>query len=263
MKTAITGLCLLASVSALCQTGPKPAPEFEVASMKVAADPKAITLTKGGPGTDSPGQWTATNWPLYLLVTRAWHVSLPSEISGPASMEDTGYDIAAKVPPNTTPDEFNLMIQSLLVQRIGLVVHHELREQPVYELSIAKGGLKLKEAAPLRDGEKARAYNGNAAGGGWKMVARMFRFSDIVKWWERFAHLPIVDRTGLTGNFDLDLEFPPEDPLPPGSPTDGASLPKLAFREAVEKQLGLRLEPGRAKVDVLVVDRFNKVPLEY
>jgi uncharacterized protein (TIGR03435 family) len=90
----------------------------------------------------------------------------------------------------------------------------------------------------------------------------MFRFSDIVKWWERFAGRPIVDHTGLSGNFDFVLEFPPDDPAPPGAAPEGAALPRLAFREAVEKQLGLRLEPAKAKADVLVIDRFNKVPAE-
>jgi uncharacterized protein (TIGR03435 family) len=116
----------------------------------------------------------------------------------------------------------------------------------------------MKEAAPLHDGEKARAYNGNAPGGGIELFARMFPFADLVKWWERFAQRPIVDRTGLTGKFDILLQFPPDDPSPP----DAATLPKMAFREAVEKQLGLRLEPAKAKIDVLVVDRFNKVPTE-
>ena len=106
--------------------------------------------------------------------------------------------------------------------------------------------------------EKARAFNGNGSGGGTRLVARMFRFSDLVKWWEVFAQRPIVDRTGLSGNFDLVVDYQPEDSTAP----DGAALPRVAFREALEKQLGLRLEPAKAKVEVLVIDRFHKVPAD-
>lgn len=275
MKAEIIGLFLFTTVAVLAQTGSPPVlpvRAFEVASVKVAADPKGLTLSKGGPGYPSPTQWTATNWSLDLLITRAWHLS-QEEISGPASMEDTRFDITARVPPNASADDFNLMLQALLTQRIGLVVHHELREQQVYEMSIAKGGLKMKEAEPLRDNEKAAAYSATTADGGYRLVARMFRFFDIVKWWERFTHRPIIDHTGLSGNFDFVLVFPPDDarsqssdPLgdtpPPDIASGGASVPKVTFPEAVEKQLGLRLEPTKAKVDVLVIDKFNKVPSE-
>jgi uncharacterized protein (TIGR03435 family) len=274
MKAEIIGLCLLTTVRALGQTGSPPASPvlaFEVASVKVAADPKGMTLTKGGPGTPSPTLWSGTNWSLDLLITRAWHLS-QSQISGPPSMEDTRYDITARVPPNASPNDFNLMLQTLLTERIGLVVHHELREQPVYEISIAKGGLKMKEAEPLRDGEKARAYSVTTADGGYRLVARMLSFFDIVKWWERFAQRPLVDHTGLTGNFDFVLQFSRDeaqsqlsaaaDSTPPGIAPGGAYLPNVPFREAVEKQLGLRLEPRKTKVDVLVMDKFNKVPSE-
>ena len=274
MKVEIIGVFLFTTVGALGQTGSplaSPAPAFEVASVKVAADPKGMTLSKGGPGTPSPTQWTGTNWSLNLLITRAWHL-WQDQISGPASIEDTRYDITAKVPPNASPDDFNLMLQSLLTERIGLVAHHELRELPVYEVSIAKGGLKMKEAEPLRDGEKASAYSTKTADGGYRLVARMFRFFDVVKWWERFAQRPLVDHTGLSGNFDFILEFSPDEAqsqlsaavgsAPPGMVPAGAYLPKMTFSAAIEKQLGLRLEPRKANVDILVVDRFNKVPTE-
>lgn len=184
-------------------------------------------------------------------------------------MESARYDVTARMPPNTSADDFNLMLQALLKERIGLQVHHEFREQPVYRMSIAKGGLKgnLKEAAPLTEGEKARAYSATPPEGGYRLVARMFRFSEIVKWWERFAQRPIVDETGLSGNFDLLLEIPlsecqsaaPVSTTAEAVPTT-ACPPKFTFTEAVQQQLGLKLEPGKAKVDVLVVDRFDRMP---
>ncbi|MEI9976270.1 MAG: TIGR03435 family protein [Ignavibacteriota bacterium] len=265
MKAAIL-VVLLTTVRALSQTGQPPAspvPTFEVASVKVAADPKGLTLSKGGAGYPSPTLWTATNWSLSFLITRAWHLSQP-QISGPASMEDARYDITAKVPPNASPDDFNRMLQTLLTERIGLVTHHELREQPVYEMSIVKGGPKMKESEPLHDGEKAQAYSTYTKDGDYRLVARMTRFFDIVKWWERFVQRPIVDHTGLSGNFDFVLEFPPPEPLgqssaamsavavSTGEAMGGAYLPRLTFPEAVEKQLGLRLEAKKGKADVLV-----------
>lgn len=196
---------------------------------------------------------------------------MPSRLSGPASMGNARYDITARVPPHSSPGDFNLMLQTLLTERIGLVVHHELREQPVYEMSIAKGGLRMKEAEPLRQGEKATANSATAPDGSSRLVARMTRFSDIVTWWERFAQMPIVDRTGLSGNFDFVLEFPPNKPQdavsadgsgPPNIASVGSTPLRVTFPEAVEKQLGLRLEHRKEKADVLVVDRFDKVPSE-
>ncbi len=179
-------------------------------------------------------------------------------------MEDARYDISAKVPPQASADEFNLMLQSLLTERIGLVVHHEMREQSVYEMSIAKGGLRMKEAGPLREGEKATAYSANTPEGGFRLVARMTRFSDIVRWWERFAQMPIVDRTGLSGYFDFVLELPPNEPQSQSPDAVPASATPLwfTFPGAVEKQLGLRLDRRKEKADVLVVDRFDKLPSE-
>jgi uncharacterized protein (TIGR03435 family) len=256
MRAEFVGVLLLAAFTGSAQTGHPPA--FEVASVKKAADPNGVTLTKGGPGTPSPTFWTGVNWSLNLLIVRGW--GLPqSQIAGPGSMEDARYDMTARVPPNTSPDDFNLMLRTLLTERVGLVVHHELREQPVYEMSIARSGLKMREATPLQEGEKARAYSGNGVDGGQRLVARMTRFSDIVTWWSKFfLRAPVVDRTGLSGYFDFVLDLPPRDPqdVPPGE----ASLPLLTFPEAVEKQLGLKLEARKAKVDVLVVDRFEKDP---
>jgi uncharacterized protein (TIGR03435 family) len=142
-------------------------------------------------------------------------------------------------------------------------------------MSIAKGGLKMKESEPLREGERAKAYSGNTPEGGFRLVARMTRFSDIVRWWERFAQVPIVDKTGLTGNFDFVLEFPPNEPpsqasgavspegtpVPNTAPVDPTPL-WVTFPDAVEKQLGLRMEHRKEKADVLAVDRFDKVPSE-
>lgn len=193
MKAEIIVAILLATVRAFGQTA-APLPAFEVASVKVAADPRGLTLSKGGPGYPSPTLWTATNWSLNFLITRAWHVS-QDEISGPASMEDTRFDITAKVPMNASSDDFNRMLQTLLKEWIGLVVHHEIRERPVYEMSISKGGIKTKRAEPLGEGEKPSAFSTTTADGGYRLVARTFRFFDILKWWERFIQRPIVDHT--------------------------------------------------------------------
>src|SRR5208283_5143136 len=88
------------------------APEFEVASMKVApADQSNVVHTSGGPGTTSPGLWTARNAGLRYLVYFAWELD-PSQISGSPAMDSAPhYDITAKLPPDTAPHDFHLMIQ--------------------------------------------------------------------------------------------------------------------------------------------------------
>jgi hypothetical protein len=115
------------------------APEFEAASMKAAA-PTDRPSVRGGPETASPGQWTCTAMPLRMLVTMAWNLR-DYQLSGPSSLDTALYDIAAKIPPGASKENFNLMMQRLLTERLGLVVHHESKEEAVYNLVIAKGGL--------------------------------------------------------------------------------------------------------------------------
>ena len=125
-------------------------PAFEVASVKLA--PPVVDGTDysmhGGPGTDDPGQITYPHTWLGRVLTVAYGVA-SDQISGlPDWAENQGYSIVAKIPPNTTKDQFSLMLQNLLAERFHLALHHETRGFQVYSLLVAKDGPKMKPSPP-------------------------------------------------------------------------------------------------------------------
>jgi len=266
-------------------------PVFEVASVKVAAPYDRIGYRdEGGPGTRSPGQWTCTNVPLNALVMKAWNLN-GYRLSGPSSMGDARYDIVAKVPPGASREDFNLMIRRLLMERLGLAVHQETKELSVRELVIARGGLKMKpaEAAPTgapaagprltwdkdRNPQLPPGYplmTRGATTEGMFLVGRMQGIDELAR--ALPAGQMVVDKTGLTGKYDYLLEFALPSaaarPVPVADAADAApvatgpvaSTTAPLLESAIVEQLGLQLRPAKAVVDVLVVDRFNKVPTE-
>src|ERR1017187_3553871 len=154
----------------------EPLPSFEVASVKVAVPPKPdaqghlfiMRGCSGGllPRSTDPGTLTCNNMPLKSLLVTAY--SLKSyQVEGPAWLDTDGYDITAKVPPGTTREQFNLMLQSLLAERFKVTVHRETKSMQVYALSIGKGGPKVKEVdAATLEAAKAAAAAAPAPGRG-------------------------------------------------------------------------------------------------
>ena len=106
--------------------------EFEVASVKRLTQPRNISSSRGGPGTDDPERLTWSNVTLTGLLTSAYGVRR-EQISGPSWMQAEHYDVAAKIPPGTTTQQMRVMMQNLLTTRFQLVLHHETRVFPVYE----------------------------------------------------------------------------------------------------------------------------------
>jgi uncharacterized protein (TIGR03435 family) len=257
---------------------------------------------RGGPGTPDPGQITWTNATLKTLLTIAYDVKA-YQVNGPAWIDTERYDIIAKVPEGTTKEQVAVMWQNLLKERFGMVVHHESKEFQVSELVVAKGGSKLKETTldpnapppalpsgppgpPKLDKNGAPEMNGpglmmmiQAGSGGpvAHMVARAQPISGMTRMLGNQLNRPVVDKTGLTGKYDFNVEYTPDlnglPALPPGGgvgvegPGPGASsteasVPGSNLASAIEQQLGLRLVPSKAKLDVVVVDKAEKTPTE-
>jgi uncharacterized protein (TIGR03435 family) len=273
---------------------------FEVASVKLAAPPpadgKIFVGSRGGPGTPDPGQITWTNATLKTLLTIAYGVK-PYQVNCPAWLDTERYDIIANVPEGATKEQVNVMWRNLLKERFGMVVHHESREFEVDELVVAKGGSKLKETtldlnapppsgAPQgppklnkdgipelnRPGLMMMGLNG-PTGPISRMMARAWTLSGLATVLGNQLNRPVVDKTGLTGKYDFNLEYTPDlSRLPPpqpglagpgpaaGAPGTEASEPGSNLAAAIQQQLGLRLAPGKAKLDVVVVDKADKVP---
>jgi uncharacterized protein (TIGR03435 family) len=177
------------------------------------------------------------------------------------------------------------MWQNLLTERFGLRVHHEPKEFQVEELVIAKGGPKLKEtswdpATPLPPGPP-QMKNGDvlspgvvatfmprANGASAHTVARAQPISQLTTMLSNQLGHPILDKTGLTGKYDFTIDYtvrglqlpPPPGPGPTAAPADVASDPEPDLAAAIRQQLGLGLVAGKATLDVVAIDRLDKVP---
>ncbi len=134
---------------------PNGQPSFEVASIKPAAPPQVgpggrtmiMMGSRGGPGSNDPGRYQCNNCNLQMLLIQAYGIE-PYQLTIPGSLVNERYEVTAKVPEGTTKEQFSLMLQNLLADRFKMQIHRESKEGQVYELSVMKSGIKMKESAP-------------------------------------------------------------------------------------------------------------------
>ena len=265
---------LTLALSCFCLAQAQP-PAFEVASVKLSSPLASGGGCKGGPGTTDPGIFTCTNQTLQDLIITAFHVNFYQIFSAD---NQTKYEISAKVPAGTIRPEFDLMMQQLLIERFKLAYHFEKKEMQVYNLIVAKNGLKMHESPPLdpapATGDKQppeakphRPIEFDADG--FPKVAPPPRQSfsmaaqdGLFRWTCKDtgipmiagmvgAHLegPVTDLTGLKGTYDFSLSWSVVD-----------SGPTLA--QALQDQLGLTLVRSKGPVDIFVIDHVEKTPIE-
>jgi uncharacterized protein (TIGR03435 family) len=170
-------------------------------------------------------------------------------------MGDLFYDVAAKadgdIPPTT--DEFREMMQSLLAERFQLKTHRERQDVNVYELVVGKNGPKLKASAP----DAVSATNFHANGRNWEASLPKATMGDLIQLLDGNGYLgrPALDKTGLTGTYNIQLTYTPD--IPPNRRGEPDSN-DISIFTAVQDQLGLKLSPQKAQMEVLVVDRVAK-----
>jgi uncharacterized protein (TIGR03435 family) len=300
MKLRATANLLIWAVATFAQT-PAPPPSFEVASVK-PADPAntnkyALMFGVGTCSRRDPGQLTCTNSSLLALILTANNLTpyQSDQVVGPPWLDHDKYDVVAKVPPRSTKEQVNAMILNLLAERFGLALHRETRDLPVYELTVAKGGTKMREAekpaqatqsvpAPtpldklpqdkdglpvLPPGVPRVAVAGNSG-----VSARTQSIAGLVRLLQSKLDRPVVDKTGLTGTYDFTLAWAPQTtpggfdstaaPEPPfGQGVPAAPSPSIPdLLASVESQLGLKLAPVKRPVSVFVIDHANRTPSE-
>ncbi|HUA60805.1 MAG TPA: TIGR03435 family protein [Verrucomicrobiae bacterium] len=241
---------------------------FEVASVKVtgSAESAAISGSKRGSSSAAPGAdpilFRRPRATLASLLMAAYDLR-PQQVIGPNWLTTERYDILARVPDSATARQQMIMLRNLLADRFALKQHREQRELPIYEMVVAKGGPKLKQPGETRipaltpDGPF-----GLSSKDGVTMIVLWGRgsMSSLAARLSRQADRLIVDRTALTGDYDIDVRWS----AAVSSPTsgDGAADPGISLASALESQLGLKLESKKAPVDVLVVDHAEKVPTD-
>jgi uncharacterized protein (TIGR03435 family) len=244
---------------------------FEVASVK-RLDPDSgspgSNRMRGGPGTDDPGRITFPSVTMRRLLSAAYGVDL-DRILGPGWLDSERYSVVANVPPGTTKEQFQLMLQTLIVERFHATLHHSSKEFSGYELVVAKRGPKLRASTEDANPPPARVPATVTDKGLIRLTFNRSSLSDLANMLgsfplaelagDRVTSAMVVDHTGLTGKYDFTLEFAGS--LGPG----GANPPDTngpGLFDALETQLGLRLEEKKVGQDVLVIDSINKIPVE-
>jgi uncharacterized protein (TIGR03435 family) len=249
------------------------APAFEVASVKPVAEPKIPPFVpetgrySGGPGTKTPGKFECREVTLKSVLARAFNVP-PTRISGPDWLDNARYDIAAKLDPETTPENFRLMLQALLAERFSLRFHRETRSTSVYLLTVAKNGPKLqpvrkppeyqdeaerKAAVQASMQKNMEAMKARIAAGG----ARSYRkfglngtAAQLAETLSGNADREVLDLTEVKGEYYFQLSWTPD--------AEATGDPSLFA--ALQEQLGLKLQAAKEELEVIVIDHAERTP---
>jgi uncharacterized protein (TIGR03435 family) len=253
-------LSLLMIVSSFAQQA-----KFDIADVHVSTTTRMFAQNFGGVLRE--GRYVNRDGTLLKLIAAAYSVSEDSIAGGPGWLNSELFDVIAKVPEGTNMANANLMLQALLADRFGLVIKHGMSPMPRYVLTVGKSGSKLKPASGSDDtGCKPRQQDGpldpnNPAS--WpnaKIACRNLTPAMIADNLHQMAggylDHDVIDSTKLEGAWDFDLEWTARNALA----AKGSS--GISVFDAVEKQLGLKLEAQNVPVPSLVIESVNRKPTE-
>jgi uncharacterized protein (TIGR03435 family) len=268
-------------------------PAFEVASIRPSLN--APRQAVAAAGSTSGSQFRISGLTIRDYISMGYAVKL-SQISGPDWITTDRFDIAATLPDGSRPDQVPSMMQTLLEDRFELKTHREKKEFPVYALRVSSSGLKMTEVpsdqgVEQSDAKTSQTFTRQGSGRGISLdlgqgssfnfannrfEAKKLTMASLASMLERFLERPVVDLTGVNGSYDLAFDLSPDDYrmmliraataagliMSPdalraldASPTPVSLIDGLA-------RFGLKLEPHRAPLDVLVVDSVRKTPTE-
>jgi uncharacterized protein (TIGR03435 family) len=227
-------------------------PRFDVATLKAAPPPQGnypIVL-----GAINDGRLNLTNVTLNDCVKFAYDLVSDEQVSGPdwIRSRDLLYDIVAVVPPGASHEQVIAMTQTLLADRMKLVLHHEQHEMKYLALVPGKDGPKMPRADPSQER--------NNSGGRGHITGNSASLGLVAMLLSRMEHQIVVDRTGLPGEYQIKLAWEPGSAGADVAPQETSNAPSLFV--AVQEQLGLRLESRKGPLDVIVVDSAEKVPAD-
>jgi uncharacterized protein (TIGR03435 family) len=252
LKPAVTLLAI--ATSGICGQS-----SFEVATIKPAVDSPGRYIRM-----QSVNRFYAKGFTLNALVAAAYSLTPRAISGGPAWTDSDLYDILASTPGDIQPnlDEQMAMLRKLLTDRFQLTFHREPKELPVFALTTAKGGPKLKPstAPPSELPYLINTVYPEEKGGVRILLparnATMMQFAAMLQ--RAVLDRAVVDQTGLSGRYDFDLEWTPDENQFGGNLPRSVDATRPSLFVAMQEQLGLRLEATRGPVSALVIDRVER-----
>ena len=254
-KTAFLSLC--AAGVLMCQQ-----PRFELSDVHPSKTTRAAAQNFGG--VLRGGKYINRDVTMLGLIEAAYHVKEDAIAGGPGWVGADLFDVIAKVPDGTKLPAANQMLQTLLAERFKLAVKHDTHPVPRYVLSVSKGGSKLKAASGSGQGCQPQQQPGGGRGGDLASMPNIvvechnLTAADIADNLRQMAggylDHDVIDETQLTGNYDFNLEWTGRGALA-AKGADGISV-----FDAVEKQLGLKLELKDVPMPALVIESVNRKP---
>jgi uncharacterized protein (TIGR03435 family) len=247
------------AVAAVVAASHVPAARAQTAG--AAFDVASVRANKSGPRDTNikvlPNGVNLVNVPLRAIIQLAYGIQQPSGLAGvPNWASDERFDISAKSDAIASRDQLRAMLQALLADRFKLAAHGEMRERPIYALTRAHPndtpGPSLRPSTAVCDNAGQTKRCGPRPGGRGKIILVGSPMSQLASVLSLALGRMVVDRTGLTGNYDVELSYAQDGP----SATPDAGGPSLFT--ALREQLRLQLKPERERVDVLVVDSIGR-----
>ena len=271
------------------------APTFDLAD--VHPSPRRTTEGTRGLVLRASGRYEFTNATMVDLIRIAYDVDADKVLGGPSWLESDRFDIFAQVPPKTSQETARLMLQALLADRFNLMLHKDSHPMPTYTLSVSKDGHKLKEAGGSGEpeckmtiqqnspAEAAAIQNALQNGGpvtlrvttflyschGMTMAAFAGQMHTMIVAQSYVGNNPIADQTGLKGSWDFDFRYTVKPPTNGNAPLIGTangvvqatmSGEYISLFDAMDKQLGLKLDAVTLPIPVIVVDSVNRKPTD-
>jgi len=253
----VTALIATLGASGHAQSRPR-FDAFEVATIK--------------PATPEPGRWikmqsanrfVAHNHAVRTLIAAAYDLPPEAIAGGPSWIDSDRWEILAKTPGATRPqlDEQMSMLRQLLNDRFKLAFHRESKEFSIFALTVAPGGQKFKESTispdATPDGPPLVAFAVSPTV--VRLPARFITMGEFASLLQRSPlDRPVLDRTGLSGRYDFDLEFAPDESLWGGLFPRPENSDKPSLLRAMQEELGLKLESTRGAIDAIVIDHVER-----
>ena len=247
MKFRLAILPLLACLSGPAETAPD-LPAFDAASIRPAAIQQPDIVQT------APGSFTVRNASILRLI--CWAYDTPQfQVTGPDWLRDVRFDVVAKSSSGGDDDRLRLMLRKLLADRFGLKAHADQQEMQVYAVTLAKGGFKMPESTedgpPIFD-----------RGGPTLLTAHHVTMKDFAEKVSEPLRRPVIDETGLKAKYEIKIDVAAYMQSTGQTLGDGEVDVMAVLFNALQQQLGVKLESKKATVRILTVDHVEKQPTE-